>query len=115
VSEEEGYEEQELEDIKRRRMVEIQRRLLEEQRRTQVERQQEQQKQVVLRQILSPAARQRLSNLRIVRPEFVEQLELELIQAVQTGKIQVPITDEQLRALLGKLQVQKREIQFRRV
>ncbi len=75
----------------------------------------EEQKQAVLRQILTPEARQRLTRIRLVKPEFAGQLELQLIQTAQTGRIRLPITDEQLRLLLSKLQPQKREIKVRRI
>ena len=105
---------EEVEDIQRRKMLELQRRISEEQRRAQVQEQVEVQKQALLRRILSPNARQRLNNLKMVKPEFAEQLELQLIQLAQAGKINIPVTDEQLKELLGRLQSQRREIKIRR-
>jgi programmed cell death protein 5 len=50
-----------------------------------------------------------------VRPEYAEQLEMQLIQAAQSGKIKLPITDEMLKGLLAQLQAQQhREIRVRR-
>ncbi len=106
--------EEEVEDIQRRKMLELQRRIAEEQRRAQVQEQVEVQKQALLRKILSPDARQRLNNLKMVKPEFAEQLELQLIQLAQAGKINIPVTDEQLKELLVRLQSQRREIKIRR-
>jgi programmed cell death protein 5 len=40
----------------------------------------------------------------------VEQIEMQLIQLAQMGRIQSMITDEQLKVLLKKLSGQKREI-----
>jgi len=85
-----------------------------EQRQSQEE-QIEAQKQSLLRQILSPEARQRLTNLKMIKPEFTEQLELQIIQLAQTGKLPIPLSDAQLKKILQQLQPKKREITIRRV
>ena len=108
-------EDEELDDIRRRRMLALQRRMAQEQQRAQIEQQVEQQKQTVLRQILTPEARRRINNLKMIKPEFAAQLELQLIQLAQAGRIQIPLTDEQLKELLTKLQSAKRDIKIRRV
>jgi programmed cell death protein 5 len=107
-------EDEELEDVRRRKMLELQRRLAEEQQRAQIAQQIEMQKQALLKQILTPEARQRINNLKMVKPEFIAQLELQLIQLAQAGRINIPITDEQLKELLTKLQTAKRNITIRR-
>jgi len=107
--------EDELEELRKRRMMELQRRIAQEQERIQMQQQIEMQKQAVLRQILTPEARQRLNNLKMVKQEYTEQLELQLIQLAQTGKINIPITDEQLKEILTRLQSRKRDIKIRRV
>jgi programmed cell death protein 5 len=75
----------------------------------------EEQKQQLLRQILTPEARQRLTNLKMIKPEFTEQLELQIIQLAQTGKLPIPLSDKQLKQILQQLQPKKREITIRRV
>jgi programmed cell death protein 5 len=107
--------EEELEELRRRKMGELQRRFAQEQERFQMQQQVEMQKQAVLRQILTPEARQRLNNLKMVKPEYTDQLELQLIQIAQSGKVNIPITDEQLKEILRRLQSQKRDITIRRV
>ena len=106
---------EELEELRRRRLLEIQRRLEQEQTETQARQQLELQKQALLRKILTPEARQRLTNLKIVRPEFVSQLELQLIQIAQQGKLNLPINDNQLKEILRQLQSDRREIRIRRI
>lgn len=107
--------EDELEALRKRRMLELQRRLAEEQQQSQVEQQVEIQKQAILRRILTSDARQRITNLKMVKPQFAAQLELQLIQLAQQNRISIPMTDEQLKEILTKLQSQRRDIKIRRV
>lgn len=76
----------------------------------QMRREMEAQKRQAMMQILTPEARSRLANLRLTKPEFVDQIELQLIQLAQMGRVQSKITDEQLKELLRKLAGQKRDI-----
>jgi len=105
----------ELEEIRRRKLLELQRRLLQEQQEAQLRKQAELQKQALLRRILEPKARQRLTNLRMVKPEIVSQLEVQLIQLAQTGRVPIPITDSLLKEILLRIQRSRREIKIRRV
>lgn len=105
----------ELEEIRKRKLLEMQRKMSDEERSLQMQKQLEQQKQALLRSLLSPKARQRLANLKMVKPEFISQLELQLIQLAQQGKIPVPLPDEQLKQILVQIQSRKREIKIRRV
>jgi len=107
--------EDELEEIRRKKLLALQQKLAEEQRQAQMEQQLELQKQALLRKILTPEARQRLANLKMVKPEFTDQLELQIIQLAQQGKLPIPLTDEQLKQILVQLQAQKRETKIRRV
>ena len=107
--------EEELEALRKRRMLELQQRMVEEQKQVQARQQLEMQKQAVLRRILTPEARSRLTNLKMVKPEFTQQLELQLMQLAQQGRIAIPITDEQLKELLVRLQSSRRDYKIRRV
>jgi programmed cell death protein 5 len=100
---------EELEELRRRKLSALQRQVTDEQRSAKAEQQMEQQKQAMLRSILTPEARQRLANLKMVKPEFTDQLELQLIQLAQQAKIPVPLADEQLKKILIQLQARKRE------
>jgi programmed cell death protein 5 len=108
-------EEDELEALRKRRLLELQRRLSQENQRAQVQQQFEAQKQALLRRILTADARQRLTNLKMVKPEFAEQLELQLIQLTQQGRIELPINDKQLKEILIRLQSNRRDIKIRRI
>jgi programmed cell death protein 5 len=105
---------EELEEIRRRKLLAMQQRG-DEQKQAQIERHLEAQKEALLRKILSPEARQRLTNLKMVKPEFTEQLELQLIQLAQTGKLPIPLPDAQLKQILIQLQSRKREPKIRRI
>jgi programmed cell death protein 5 len=111
---EEEYGEGELDELRRRRMQELQQRLSQEQQRAQVQQQVEAQKQAIMRRVLTPEARQRINNLKMVKPDFASALEIQLIQLAQAGKVQTPITDEQLKEILVRLQGQRRDIKITR-
>jgi programmed cell death protein 5 len=106
---------EELDEIRRRKLLAMQQRMGDDQKQAQAERQLEAQKQALLRQILSPEARQRLTNLHMVKPDFTEQLELQLIQLAQAGKLPIPVSDAQLKQILIQLQSRKRETKIRRI
>ena len=79
----------------------------------------ETQKQNIMRVILSPEARSRLTNIQMARPEFAQNIELQLIQAYQNGALRgkIPLSDETLKTMLIQLQnqIKKHEskIQFK--
>jgi programmed cell death protein 5 len=108
---------EELERIRQRRAAELQAQRAQQEQATQAQADAEATKQAVLRKILTPEARARLQNVKLVRPDFAAQVELQIIQAAQTGRVPLPITDELLKRLLAELQSQqaKRDISIRRV
>jgi programmed cell death protein 5 len=106
---------EELEELRKRKLLELQRQMAEEQKRAQMQQQLELEKQAILRSILTPEARQRLTNLKMVKPEFTSQLELQLIQLAQQGKLPIPLKDEHLKQILVELQTRRRETKIRRI
>lgn len=107
-------DDEKLDALRKKKMADLQRRLAQEQQRVQMQKQVEMQKQALLRRILSTTARQRLANLKMVKPEFAEQIELQLIRVAQAGRLKIPVTDEQLKEILAQLQSQRRDIKIRR-
>ncbi len=96
MAEEPYSSDMELEEIKRRKLLELQRRLEEEKKRRM-------QMDAVLRKILTPEARSRLANLRLVKPELADAIEQQIIVLAQSGRIPLPITDEFLKKLLSQI------------
>ena len=103
-----------LDQIRKRKLQSMQQRTNDEQRQTQ-EQQIEAQKNALLAKILAPDARQRLNNLKMVKAEFAEQIEMQLIEMAQTGKLPIPLSDAQLKGILIQLQSRKRETTIRRI
>jgi programmed cell death protein 5 len=90
-----GYSDEELEAIRQRKMMELKKRMEEQARRAQIE--------AVMRKLLTPEARERLNNIRLVKPELAEALEQQIIALAQAGRIPVPVTDEFLKKILSEL------------
>jgi len=103
-----------LDQIRKRKLQSMQQRSNDDQRQTQ-EQQIEAQKNALLAKILAPDARQRLNNLKMVKQEFTEQIEMQLIEMAQTGKLPIPLSDAQLKGILIQLQSRKREPTIRRI
>ena len=105
--------------IRQRRMAELQAKRGQQEQASQAQAQAdaEGQKQALMRKILTPEARQRLQNVKLVRPDFAAQIELQLLQLAQSGRVPLPITDDLLRKMLEQIQSQqtKRDINIRRV
>jgi len=72
-----------------------------------------QQIEVVLRQILLPEAKERLSNIKVVNTEMYYKIAQLLMQMYKSGQITERIDDDTLRDLLYRLQP-KKEISIKR-
>ena len=97
---------EELDELKKRRMLELQQQQMDVERQAQLEAQKQEleaQKQAILRQILTPEARERLNRIKIVKPELADAVEIQLIQLAQAGRLGNVLTDEQLKTILRKL------------
>ncbi|MHA2085885.1 MAG: DNA-binding protein [Candidatus Thorarchaeota archaeon] len=106
---------EELEAIRQRKLASLKEQAAQEQMQEQQVAEVEAQKEAILRQILTPEARSRLTNIKMVKPQVAEQIELQLIQLASAGRLKERVTDEQLKTLLAQLQGKERErkISFR--
>lgn len=75
----------------------------------------EAQKEHILKQILSPEARSRLNNIKMVRPELSDLVEQYLIGLATQGRMHSQITDEQLKQILISIQQPKRDFKINRI
>ena len=105
-----------LDEIRQKRMAELQaqQQAMAQAQQQEAQAQFEAQKKQILSQILTSEARQRLANLKLTKPEMVNQIELQLIQSAQSGSLRGKVTDDQLKVLLSQIAGQKREIKITR-
>jgi programmed cell death protein 5 len=67
----------------------------------------------LIKVLLTSEARQRLTNIKIVKPELADMVEEYIIQLASSGKIREPLTDEEFKQLLMAIQKPKREFKIR--
>jgi programmed cell death protein 5 len=71
-------------------------------------------REAALRMALTSEARQRLANVRMVRPDLANAVEEYVIQLASSGKLRSAVDDEQVKQMLATLQGKKRDITIRR-
>jgi programmed cell death protein 5 len=71
-------------------------------------------RQRVLLSLLDPEARQRLTNIRLVKPDLAGAVENYLISAASSGRLNRPLSDEELKQLLLSISQPKRDFKFDR-
>ena len=70
----------------------------------------------VMRVALTSEARQRLANVKMVKPDVAHAIEEYIIQLVSSGRLKRTIDDDQLKELLTSIQgTAKREFKIRRI
>lgn len=98
-----SYDE-ELEAILERQYQELLRRREELERRKRLQQlAEEAKKQEILRLILTPEARERLANLRLVRPDLAKIVEDHLVALALQGRINRQITEDELKTILAEV------------
>ncbi|QQG40050.1 MAG: hypothetical protein HYS81_01415 [Candidatus Aenigmatarchaeota archaeon] len=74
----------------------------------------EKMKKEMLRTVLTKEAMERLGRVRLANALLASQLELTLVQMVQTGQARGQITDEQLKHILDSLASKKKPTRITR-
>ncbi|MCE4617512.1 MAG: DNA-binding protein [Desulfurococcales archaeon] len=105
-----GVDDEELAEIRRRKIQQMR----EEAKKAELEKQLEAQRQAILRRILTEKARERLNNVKLVRPELARLVEDQLIALAQSGRVQLPIDEDLVKNILAELYYKThREPKFR--
>lgn len=71
-------------------------------------------KQRALSMLLDSAARQRLTNVKMVKPELATAVENYLLNAATSGRLNRSITDDELKQILLTIQQPKRDFRINR-
>lgn len=71
-------------------------------------------RQRVLLSLLDTEARQRLTNIRLVKPDLAAAVENYLISAASSGRLNRPLSDEELKQILLSIQQPKRDFKIDR-
>jgi len=95
------YWDEELEAIKRKKLLELQRRLQMEEELRRRQQEEAARREALLRAILTPEARERLANVKLVRPELAKIVEDNIIALVQAGQLRPPVGEDVVKRLLA--------------
>ncbi len=69
----------------------------------------------LLRMALTSEARQRLANVKMVKPELAASIEEYVVQMASSGRLKQAVDDEQVKQMLLALQEKKRQTTIRRI
>jgi programmed cell death protein 5 len=67
-----------------------------------------------LRRVLTPEARERLGRIRLAKPDLAQAVEQQVLSLAASGRLQRAIDDNTLRALLERINPERREINITR-
>ncbi len=104
--------EDEISELKEKKMGELKQRLLAQKKAEELAEHQEMQLDNVLRAVLSPEAKARLGNVRIVNKELFLKATQAIVYLYQSGKLQGKIQDNEARLLLERLSGRKPEFKI---
>lgn len=107
-------DEQELEAIRRRKLQELAHHQEAAQAQQEQAAQVEAQRQLVLRGLLTPEARERLGRLKTAYPDIASSVEDQLLSLYQSGRLRNLIDDETLKRILAQVVPRKRDIKIER-
>ncbi|MCL4325445.1 MAG: DNA-binding protein [Candidatus Thermoplasmatota archaeon] len=107
-------DEEEMQRIRLKKQKEYEESLYNEQMNTEKEEREHynEEKKKILRQILTPEARERIARIRLVKPDVADNIEQQLISLAMSGKIRNMIDDDTLKKILDKIIPEKKEIKI---
>ena len=109
-----AMDDEELEAIRRRKLAELQQYQDQAVAQQQMREQAMAQRQTILRQILTPEARERLGRIELAYPELADSIENQLIALAQSGRVQRAIDDATLKQILERVMPKRRDIKIER-
>ncbi|MBN1160055.1 MAG: hypothetical protein JXA43_02330 [Candidatus Diapherotrites archaeon] len=104
--------EAELNELRQRKLAEIQQQAMQQEQQVAAI---ESQINILLSRLLSPEAKARLTNIKLVNPEKYAQVVQLLAYLAQSGQLKDKVSDEELKALLQKMSGEKRETKIKRI
>lgn len=107
-------DEKELEAIRRRKLQEMAHQQEAAQHQAEQAAQVEAQRQLVLRGLLTPEARERLGRLKTAYPDVAGSVEDQLLSLYQSGRLRNQIDDDTLKRILSQVVPRKRDIKIER-
>ncbi|TXT54288.1 MAG: DNA-binding protein [Promethearchaeota archaeon] len=98
-------DDEELEELRKKKLQQLQQQAAQEQMAEEQQRAFKQQKYQLMRKILTQESRQRLENIRMVKPQMAQQIEMQLIQLYRAGRLkgQIPIPDKSFKKILKQM------------
>lgn len=107
-------DEDELEKLRKKKLEELQQQVAQQQFAEAQQHEFETKKYQIMRKILTQEGRQRLENIRIVKPEFAQQIEFQLIQLAQAGRLKGPLSDPDFKKLLKQIAGKKKDFKIKK-
>ncbi|MFX1395068.1 MAG: DNA-binding protein [Promethearchaeota archaeon] len=108
-------DEEELEELRKKKLEALKQQVAQQQIAEAQQEDFENRKYQIMRKILSQEGRQRLENIRIVKPEFAQQIELQLIQLAQAGRLRGPLSDAAFKKLLEQITGKKKDFKIKKI
>ena len=67
----------------------------------------------MLKVLLTTEARERLANIRMVKPDIARSIENQIIQLASSGKVQKTITDDEIKEFLSSFQKPQKDFKIK--
>lgn len=105
---------EELDALRRKKLAELQQQAVAQKETEALRAQQDVARKAVLRQILSPEARERLTRVAMAYPDLAASVEDQLIALYQSGRVRGVIDDATFKSILSQVAPRKKDINIQR-